>query len=86
MSWGDFIHELNYHPCVDFAQCKPINQLNVTYDGIRWSSDEFLELIKAHAGRLVDSPEVSGAGLRMETSGKREHELFCYSKIPPMKA
>jgi len=50
--WSDFIHELNHHPCVDFAERKPNNLLDVTFDGTHWSTEELLEVIGAHGGRL----------------------------------
>ena len=88
--WEDFIHELNHHPCVDFAERKPGNRLMVTYDGTHWSTDELLDLIAGYGGQLA-----SGWWTRRKLAWYRftddnvranaNHEPFCCSKIPPMK-
>lgn len=88
--WDDFIHELNHHPCVDFAERKPNNQLHITYDGTHWSIDELLEQIKAHGGRERDGwwTRRKLASYRFTDDNVRAnamHEPFCCSKIPPMK-
>ncbi|GGY71160.1 hypothetical protein [Marinobacter zhanjiangensis] len=88
--WDDFIHELNHHPCVDFAERKPNDQLQVTYDGTHWSMDELLAMIEVHGGRLE-----AGWWTRRKLAwyqftddnvrANAKHEPFCCSKIPPMK-
>ena len=70
--WFDFIHELNHHPCVDFAERKANNQLQVTFDGTHWSTDQLLEAIEAHGGRLRGgggglNGNWRGTGLQMTT-------------------
>ncbi|WP_303288159.1 hypothetical protein [Marinobacter sp. SS8-8] len=88
--WDDFVHELNHHPCVDFSEHKPGNQLHVTFDGTHWSTDELLELIKTHGGRLKAGwwTRRKLAWYRFTDDNVRanaKHEPFCCSKIPPMK-
>lgn len=88
--WDDFIHELNHHPCVDFAEHKPDNHLQVTYDGSHWSIDELLELIRARGAWLKPGWWSSRklAWHRFTDDNVRanaRHEPFCCSKIPPMK-
>lgn len=88
--WEDFIHELNHHPCVDFAERKATSQLRVTYDGTHWSIDELLELIRIHSGRLKTGwwTRRKLAWYRFTDDNVRanaQHEPFCCSKIPPMK-
>ncbi len=88
--WDDFIHELNHHPCVDFAERKPNNQLHVTYDGTHWYIDELLNLIKAYGGRLKTGwwTRRKLAWYRFTDDNVRANaklEPFCCSKIPPMK-
>lgn len=88
--WDEFIHELNHHPCVDFAELKPDNQLHVTYDGTHWTVDELLALIKTHGGHLKAGWWTGRklAWYRFTDDNVRanaRHEPFCCSKIPPMK-
>ncbi len=88
--WGDLVDELNHHPCVDFAEQKPTNQLHVTYDGTHWSLDELLGLIKTHGGRLKAGWWTLRklAWYRFTDDNVRanaKHDPFCCSKIPPMK-
>ena len=88
--WEDFIHELNHHPCVDFAERQRGNRLMVTYDGTHWSIDELVDLIASYGGRLA-----SGWWTRRKLAWYRftdenvranaKHKPFCCSKIPPMK-
>ncbi|WP_420389514.1 hypothetical protein [Marinobacter sp.] len=88
--WDDFIYELNHHPCVDLAERKSNNLLRVTFDGTHWSTDELLESIKAHGGRLK-----AGWWARRKLAwyqftddnvrANAKHDPFCCSKIPPMK-
>lgn len=88
--WDEFIHELNHHPCVDFAERRPNSHLRVTYDGTHWSIDELLELIKIHGGRLKTGwwTRRKLAWYRSTDDNVRanaKHDPFCCSKIPPMK-
>lgn len=88
--WDDFIHELNHHPCVDFAERRSSNQLWVTFDGTHWSTDELLELINAHGGQIKTGwwTRRKLAWYRFTDDNVRanaKHEPFCCSKIPPMK-
>ena len=88
--WDGLIHDLNHHPCVDFAERKPNGTLQVTYDGTHWSVDELLELIKAYGGQLKTGwwTRRKLAWYRVTDDNVRanaKHEPFCCSKIPPMK-
>ena len=88
--WSDFIHELNHHPCVDFAERKPNNRLDVTFDGTHWSTDELLEAIEAYGGRLKGGwwTKRKLAWYRFTDDNVRANaklDPFCCSKIPPMK-
>lgn len=88
--WGNFIHELNHHPCVDFAERKSNNRLRVTYDGTHWCIDDLLELIKTHGAHLKSGwwTQRKLAWYRFTDDNVRanaKHEAFCCSKIPPMK-
>ncbi|EMP54694.1 hypothetical protein MSNKSG1_15332 [Marinobacter santoriniensis NKSG1] len=88
--WEDFIQELNQHPCIDFAELQWGDQLNVTYDGTHWSTDELLGLVQSHGGKLRDGwwTRRKLAWYRFTDDNVRanaSHEPFCCSKIPPMK-
>ncbi|WP_273207538.1 hypothetical protein [Marinobacter subterrani] len=88
--WDDFIHELNHHPCVDFAEHKAGEQLCVSYDGTHWSVDELLSAIQANGGQLKTGwwTRRKLAWYRFTDDNVRanaKHEPFCCSKIPPMK-
>ncbi|WP_372972891.1 hypothetical protein [Marinobacter sp.] len=88
--WNDLVHELNHHPCVDFAERKAGNQLLVTFDGSHWSTDALLELIDTSGGRLETGwwARRKLAWYRFTDDNVRanaKHEPFCCSKIPPMK-
>ncbi|MDL0433476.1 hypothetical protein QPM17_20235 [Marinobacter sp. TBZ242] len=88
--WHDLIHELNHHPCVDFAERRSNNRLQVTYDGSHWSIDELLELIKDRGGQLKLGwwAQRKLGWYRFTDDNVRanaKHEGFCCSKIPPMK-
>ena len=88
--WDDIVHELNHHPCVDFAERKSNNLLQVTFDGTHWSTDGLLELIETHGGRLETGwwARRKLAWYRSSDDNFRanaELDPFCCSKIPPMK-
>lgn len=88
--WDDLLQKLNHHPCVDFAERKPNNLLSVTYDGTHWSTDELLELVKAHEGWLKAGwwTRRKLAWYRSTDDNVRANAMrdpFCCSKIPPMK-
>lgn len=88
--WDNLIEELNHNPCVDFAERKPNDKLHVTYDGAHWSTDELLERINTHGGRLKPGwwTQRKLAWYRFTDDNVRanaEHDPFCCSKIPPMK-
>ncbi|KXS54483.1 hypothetical protein [Marinobacter persicus] len=88
--WHDLIEKLNDHPCVDFAERKPKDLLEVTYDGTHWSTEELLDAIKAHGGWLTNSWWLRRklAWYRFTDENVRanaKHKPFCCSKIPPMK-
>ncbi|WP_461437705.1 hypothetical protein [Marinobacter nauticus] len=88
--WEELIHDLNHHPCVDFAERKKNGLLQVAYDGSHWTVDELMEVIQDYGGRLK-----SGWWARRKLAWYRftddnvranaKHEPFCCSKIPPMK-
>lgn len=88
--WNDFVHELNDHPCVDFAERCAGNQLRVIFDGSHWSTDALLDLIETNGGRVEKGwwARRKLAWYRFTDDNVRanaRHEPFCCSKIPPMK-
>jgi hypothetical protein len=90
IQWEDFVEDLNHHPCVDFAESRPENQLIVTFDGSHWSTDDLIDLIDARGGRLKPGwwQRQKLAWYRFTDDNVRanvKHEPFCCSKIPPMK-
>jgi hypothetical protein len=90
IQWEYLIEELNHHPCVDFAESKPKNQLIITFDGTHWSTDDLISLIESQEGCLKRGwwQLQRLAWYRFTDDNVRanaEHEPFCCSKIPPMK-
>ncbi|MCM0612566.1 hypothetical protein KFJ24_08805 [Marinobacter sediminum] len=88
--WEDFVAELNHHPCVDFAERKTTDRIFVTFDGTHWSTDELIDLIEAHGGRLKGGwwERRRLAWYRFADDNVRANadlEPFCCSKIPPTK-
>lgn len=88
--WQELIHQLNHHPCVDFAERGPNGLLRVTYDGAHWSMDELMETIDSHGGRVKkgwwDRRKLSWYRFTDDNvKANAMHDPFCCSKIPPMK-
>lgn len=89
-AWDDLLEDLNHHPCVDHAERKSADRLQVAYDASHWSTDELLLFVAERGGRLKNSWWVRRklAWYRFTDDNVRanaQHQPFCCSKIPPMK-
>jgi|SRR5699024_449840 len=87
---GEVIQKLNHYTHVDFAEDKQGGQLVVTFDGRRWSTNELIEFIESHGGRLKHSwwQRKKHAWYRFTDENVRDnakHVHTCCSKPPAMR-